>query len=62
MDDKERYDFTGSTFVMVLVLAGVLALRFFEVIQLSWWVVWPLGLLASVIVAAFISTIIHTRQ
>ena len=62
MDDKERYDFRGSTALMAVVFAGVLALRYFEVISLSWWVVWPLGLGVAVIAAAFVSTIIHTRR
>lgn len=47
---------------MAVVFAGVLALRYFEVISLSWWVVWPLGLGVAVIAAAFVSTIIHTRR
>jgi hypothetical protein len=62
MNDKERHDFPGSKFVMVLVFGGILALRYFEIIKLSWLIVWPLGLFVSGLVAAFISTIIHTRR
>ncbi len=56
-----EYDFAGSGIVMVLVFAGVLLLRYMDVISLSWWIVWPLATVVSVIVAALISTIIHTR-
>jgi hypothetical protein len=60
--DEQRYEFRGSTALMVCVFAAVLALRYFEVITLSWWIVWPLGLGAAVITAALASTIIHTRR
>ena len=60
--EKQRYDFRGSSVVMLLVFVGFLLLRYFEVISISWWVVWPLGLGAAVVVAALISTIIHARR
>jgi len=60
--DEQRYDFRGSSAVMLFVLVGVLSLRYFEVISLSWWIVLPLGLGAAVVAAAFISTIIRTRR
>lgn len=60
--DEQRYEFRGSSALMVFVFAGVLALRYFEVISLSWWIVWPLGLGAAVLAAAFVSTIVRTRR
>jgi hypothetical protein len=60
--DEQRFEFRGSTALIVFVFAGVIALRYFEVITLSWWIVWPLGLGAAVIAAALVSTIIHTRR
>ena len=62
MDKEEKYEFRGSTAVMLIVFGVIILLWYVEVITLSWWIVWPLGLLASVVVAAVISTIVHTRQ
>lgn len=58
--DKEKYDFRGSNMLLVAVFAGVMALRYFEVIDWSWFVVWPVGIVAAVVVAALVSTVIHT--
>lgn len=59
--EKQQYDYRGSSAVMVIVLVGIILLRYFEVISISWWIVWPLGLSAAVAVAALISTIIYKR-
>lgn len=59
--DKEKYDFRGSNILLVAVFAAVLALRYFEVIDWSWYVVWPVGILVAVVVAALVSTAIYTR-
>ena len=55
--DKERYEFKGSSLVMVVSFLAVILLRHFEVIKWSWYIVVPVAIAAMVIVPAFISTI-----
>jgi len=59
--DEQRHEFRGSGTVMLVVFAGILLLRYLEVFTISWWIVWPAALCAAVVVAAVISTIVHTR-
>lgn len=61
MDDKEKYDFKGSNIVLVSVILGVCLLRFFEIIKLSWGIVFPMAIFAAILVAALISTFSHTK-
>lgn len=60
--EQQRHGFRGSNAVMLIVFLGVLSLRYFGVIALSWWIVWPLGIGAAVVVAGLIATIIHDRR
>lgn len=60
--DSQKYDFRGSSAVMAAIVIGFALLRYFEIITLSWWLVWPLGLGAALIAASLISTIIRARR
>ena len=60
--DKEKYEFKGSNIVMLLVFGAVILLRYFEIIKLSWYVVFPLALAAAVVIAALISTLRFSRR
>lgn len=56
MSDQEKYDFKGSTLVMIVSFGAVILLRYLEVITWPWYFVWPAAIAAMVIVPALIST------
>lgn len=60
--EKERYDFKGSNFVMMAAFGTVLLLKYLEVIDLSWYLVIPIGIGAAVIAAALVSVIRFSRR
>lgn len=56
---KAQYDFRGSSVLIMGVFGSFVALRYFDIIGLSWLVVWPLATLASVFAASLVSTLVH---
>lgn len=59
---KEKYDFKGSSLVMIASFMAVISLRLFEVIMWSWYIVVPVAIIAMVLVPAIISTIRFTKN
>jgi hypothetical protein len=59
--EEERHDFNGSNVVMIASFAIVLLLKFLEVLDLSWYLVIPIGVGAAVLAAALVSTIRFSR-
>ena len=62
LSDEEKYGFKGNNIVMLLVFGAVFLIRYLGIINLSWYVVFPLALGAAVIVTALISTILFFRR
>ena len=60
--DEEKYEFKGSSLVMIVSFAAVILLRYFEVITWSWYVVIPVAIAAMVIVPALVSTLRFTKR
>lgn len=60
--EKERYDFKGSNVFMMAVFGIVALLKHVGVLDMSWYIVIPIGIGAAVLAAALISTIRFSRR
>lgn len=60
--EKERYEFKGSNVVMMAAFGIVLLLKYLNVLNLSWYLVIPIGIGTAVLAAALVSTIRFSRR
>lgn len=60
--DEEKYEFKGSSIVMVASFMSVILLRYFEVIKWSWYIVVPLAIAAMVVITALVSTFRFSKR
>jgi hypothetical protein len=59
---KQRLHFKEIGVLMILLLAGILALRLFEIITISWWIVSFYGIIACFLLGGFVLTFFLIRQ
>jgi hypothetical protein len=62
VSEVERYDFAGSNALMLAAFGVVALLRYLEIIELSWYLVIPIGMGVAVLTAALVSTIRFSRR
>jgi len=55
--DEEKYEFKGSSLVMIASFLAVILLRYFEVIKWSWYIVVPVATAVVVLIPALLSTL-----
>lgn len=60
--DEEKYEFKGSSIVMVVSFMGVVALRYFEIIKWSWYIVVPVAIAAMVVIPALVSSLRFSKR
>ena len=55
--DKVKYEFKGSSAVMLVSFCVVIVLRYFEVMKWSWYIIIPIAIGAMVVIPGFVSTL-----
>ncbi len=58
VNEDEKYHSKYGTPVMIVVAVGIIALKYFGILSWSWFLIFPLAIIAGVISAAITSSII----